>query len=87
MPRIARVVFPGAAHHVTQRGNRRADVLRADGYRRHYLVLFREAQAGRIPAAKAAGRPKTGKRPEWHEDKPQHVLKQGVDKDGLPRVE
>jgi hypothetical protein len=28
MSRIARVVFPGVPHHVTQRGNRRAEALR-----------------------------------------------------------
>ena len=26
MPRIARAVIPGIAHHVTQRGNRREDI-------------------------------------------------------------
>ena len=26
MPRVARAVFSGVAHHITQRGNRREDV-------------------------------------------------------------
>ena len=45
MPRIARVVFPGVPHHITQRGNRRADVFWTDDDRRRYLVLFQEYAA------------------------------------------
>ena len=43
MPRQARLVFPGVAHHVTQRGNHRRDVFfeRADGH--EYLRLLRES--------------------------------------------
>ncbi len=37
MSRVARVVVPGFAHHVTQRGNRRADVFETDGDRKAYL--------------------------------------------------
>ena len=37
MPRIARVVVPGAPHHVTQRGNRRADVFFTKADRHVYL--------------------------------------------------
>ena len=40
MPRIARVVLPGLPHHVTQRGNRRADVFFDDDDRRRYLFLL-----------------------------------------------
>ena len=40
MPRIARVVIPGMPHHVTQRGNRRADVFFCDADRRRYLALL-----------------------------------------------
>ena len=40
MRRIARVVVPGMAHHVTQRGNRRADVFFADGDRQRDLHLL-----------------------------------------------
>ncbi len=40
MPRIARVVVPGLPHHVTQRGNRRADVFSCDDDRRRYLFLL-----------------------------------------------
>jgi len=37
MPRIAQVVVPGLPHHITQRGNRRADVFFDDDDRRRYL--------------------------------------------------
>ena len=37
MPRVARSVFPGVPHHVTQRGNRREDVFFSDGDRATYL--------------------------------------------------
>jgi putative transposase len=40
MPRIARVVVPGYAHHVTQRGNRREQVFFSDGDRHRYLQLL-----------------------------------------------
>ena len=40
MPRIARVVAPGCPHHVTQRGNRRADVFGGDDDRRRYLSVL-----------------------------------------------
>ena len=40
MPRIARVVVPGLPHHITQRGNRRADVFFDDHDRRRYLFLL-----------------------------------------------
>jgi len=42
MPRLARVVIPGCAHHITQRGNNRQDVFFADDDRRAYLELLRE---------------------------------------------
>ena len=37
MPRIARPVFPGIPHHITQRGNRRENVFFTDGDRVAYL--------------------------------------------------
>ena len=40
MPRIARVVVPGLAHHVTQRGNRRADVFFDKPDRHRYLSVL-----------------------------------------------
>jgi len=40
MPRIARVVVPGLPHHVTQRGNRRADVFFERQDRLRYLSLL-----------------------------------------------
>lgn len=42
MPRHARIVFPGVAHHVTQRGNNRRQVFfeQSDGF--SYLRLLRE---------------------------------------------
>jgi putative transposase len=39
MGRISRIVIPGLAHHVTQRGNRRADVFQEDEDRKVYLTL------------------------------------------------
>ena len=43
MARLARVVIPGLAHHVTQRGNRRQPVFFEDGDYRLYLRLVGEA--------------------------------------------
>ena len=40
MSRLARIVIPGFPHHVTQRGNRRADVFHDDADRFKYLSLF-----------------------------------------------
>ena len=40
MPRIARVVVPGAPHHVTQRGIRRFDIFRDTADRLDYLKLI-----------------------------------------------
>jgi len=37
MPRRARVVFPGVAHHITQRGNNREPVFRSSDDRHFYL--------------------------------------------------
>ena len=39
MARLARVVIPGVPHHVTQRGNRRAQVFFEDHERQRYLAL------------------------------------------------
>lgn len=48
MPRLARIVIPDVAHHVTQRGNRRLPVFFGDDDRRDYLALL-------AAAARAAG--------------------------------
>jgi hypothetical protein len=53
MARLARVVVPGVPHHVTQRGNRRANVFFDDGDRRRYLAhpdALACAGLGRLPA-------------------------------------
>lgn len=42
MSRVARIVVPGYPHHVTQRGNRRADVFVDDDDRRFYLAKLRQ---------------------------------------------
>jgi putative transposase len=42
MTRIARVVIPGIAHHLTQRGNRRVEVFFRDNDRQRYLQLLLE---------------------------------------------
>jgi putative transposase len=42
MPRRARIVVPDCAHHVTQRGNRRADVFFDDEDRLYYKEVLRE---------------------------------------------
>lgn len=41
MPRTARIVIPGAAHHITQRGNDRQSVFFDDEDHRKYLELLR----------------------------------------------
>jgi putative transposase len=43
MGRQARIVIPGVAHHVTQRGNYRQDVFFTDDDRRVYLSYLRES--------------------------------------------
>jgi len=43
MARLARIVVPGVAHHVTQRGNRRLPVFFSDDDRRLYLALLADA--------------------------------------------
>lgn len=49
MARVARVVIPGVAHHVTQRGNRRQDVfLREGDYGRYLALLKRYAEKHRL---------------------------------------
>jgi putative transposase len=42
MARIARIVLPGIAHHVTQRGVRSMEIFHDDGDREDYLELLRE---------------------------------------------
>ncbi len=46
MPRVARIVIPGCAHHITQRGNNRQDVFFVADDRRVYLELL-SAQSAR----------------------------------------
>ncbi len=41
MSRVARIVVPGFAHHVTQRGNRRADIFETDEDREAYLRFLK----------------------------------------------
>jgi putative transposase len=43
MARLPRVVAPGAAHHITQRGNAQRDVFESDADRRVYLELLRHS--------------------------------------------
>lgn len=43
MARLARIVLPGVAHHITQRGNRREPVFFEDGDYALYLDLLAEA--------------------------------------------
>ncbi len=42
MSRVARVVVPGYPHHVTQRGNRRADVFETEDDRHAYLRFLKK---------------------------------------------
>jgi putative transposase len=42
MARLARIIIPGAPHHVTQRGNRRQPIFFSDADRILYLDLLRE---------------------------------------------
>lgn len=49
MPRIARIVVPGIAHHVTQRGNRRQDVFFSEiDYKRYLEWLEKYAHDYRL---------------------------------------
>ena len=43
MARLARIVVPGLPHHITQRGNRRAEVFFSPQDRQVYLGLLRTA--------------------------------------------
>ena len=42
MPRLARIVVPGRAHRLTQRGNRREAIFFEDGDQAIYLDLLHE---------------------------------------------
>lgn len=42
MPRIARIVIPGIAYHITQRGNNQQDAFFTDNNRKLYLELLTE---------------------------------------------
>jgi REP-associated tyrosine transposase len=42
MPRLARTVFAGVPHHITQRGNRREDIFHSDEDRKIYLSWLGE---------------------------------------------
>ncbi len=46
MPRAARIVLPGVAHHITQRGNQKQRVFFDDQDRRKYLDLLQEKAEG-----------------------------------------
>lgn len=46
MARLARIVIPGIAHHITQRGNRRLPIFFSDDDRALYLELLRDGCAG-----------------------------------------
>jgi REP-associated tyrosine transposase len=43
MARQARIVLPGVAHHITQRGNNRQDVFFVEDDRRVYLSYLEES--------------------------------------------
>src|SRR5262245_52103526 len=43
MPRSPRIVYAGAFYHVSNRGNRKADIFRTDHDRRHFLARTAEA--------------------------------------------
>ncbi|WP_199192702.1 transposase [Allosphingosinicella deserti] len=45
MARLARIVIPGVAHRVTQRGNRRLPIFSEDADRSLYLDLLRDGCA------------------------------------------
>ncbi len=45
MSRVARIVVPGFAHHITQRGNRKSDVFETDDDRLAYLRFLRQYAA------------------------------------------
>jgi hypothetical protein len=45
MLRFARIIIPGAAHHVTRRGKNKADVFFVDDDRRAYLELPHRREA------------------------------------------
>ena len=42
MPRVARIVVPGAPHHIVQRGNNRQDVFFVDDDCRAYLGFLKD---------------------------------------------
>ncbi len=68
MPRLARTVFAGVPHHVTQRGNRRDQVFFTDDDRHAYLAWLKdyaekfirtlEKLTGRALRYRPPGRPK-----------------------------
>ena len=43
MPRAPRIVIPGVAHHVTQRGNRQQALFSSDSDRRDYIRILADA--------------------------------------------
>jgi putative transposase len=45
VPRTARIVIPGAAHHVIQRGNRQQRIFHTQGDCRRYVEMLAEASA------------------------------------------
>jgi putative transposase len=53
MARLARVVIPHVAHHITQRGNRRLPIFLSDEDRVEYLSLLARAWNSGISEAGA----------------------------------
>jgi len=64
MPRIARIVFAGVPHHITQRGNRRVDVFRTDEDRRRYLGSWGTLPGVVGDATRISPFPRQGRRQE-----------------------
>jgi len=66
MVRLARVVVPGVAHHVTQRGNRRQQTFfQEDDYRAYLALLgnFREGWPGHLWEGRLVRLAKRGPKP------------------------
>ncbi|HEX6740669.1 MAG TPA: hypothetical protein VF079_02590 [Sphingomicrobium sp.] len=55
MPRTARIVIPGAAHHVIQRGNRQQRIFHTHGECRRYVEMLAEAAAANAVECLAPG--------------------------------
>ena len=64
MARLARIVVPGVAHHVTQRGNRRQQTFFQDEDYLAYLALLAQIERMRGRTLRPAKRGPKPKRPE-----------------------